>query len=63
MQKIMHLPLIAIGYIQAGEEGQGEFDGSLIGYAAVAAVPETETYAMLLAGLGVMGFVARRKSA
>lgn len=28
--------------------------------AVTAAVPETETYAMLLAGLGVMGFVARR---
>ncbi|MGY1490667.1 PEP-CTERM sorting domain-containing protein [Methylobacillus pratensis] len=28
---------------------------------AVAAVPEPETYAMLLAGLGLMGFVARRR--
>jgi hypothetical protein len=28
---------------------------------AVAAVPEPETYAMLLAGLGMMGMVARRK--
>lgn len=28
--------------------------------AITVAVPETETYAMLLAGLGVMGFVARR---
>ncbi|QHI98324.1 PEP-CTERM sorting domain-containing protein [Xylophilus rhododendri] len=27
----------------------------------LAAVPEPETYAMLLAGLGVMGFVARRR--
>ncbi|MET0265730.1 MAG: FxDxF family PEP-CTERM protein [Duganella sp.] len=30
---------------------------------AVTAVPEPETYAMLLAGLGMMGFVARRRSA
>ena len=30
---------------------------------AVSAVPEPETYAMLLAGLGMMGFVARRRSA
>lgn len=30
---------------------------------AIAAVPETDTYAMLLAGLGIMAFVARRKSA
>ena len=29
----------------------------------VAAVPEPETYAMLLAGLGLLGFVARRRSA
>lgn len=29
----------------------------------VAAVPEPETYAMFLAGLGLMGFVARRKQA
>ena len=28
----------------------------------LAPVPEPETYAMLLAGLGIMGFVARRKS-
>jgi hypothetical protein len=27
----------------------------------VAAVPEPETYAMLLAGLGMLGAVARRK--
>lgn len=30
---------------------------------SVAAIPEPETYAMLLAGLGLMGFVARRKQA
>ena len=30
--------------------------------AATSAVPEPETYAMLLAGLGLMGFVARRKA-
>ena len=29
---------------------------------SVSAVPEPETYAMLLAGLGLMGFMARRKS-
>ena len=29
--------------------------------ATVAAVPEPETYAMLLAGLGLRGFVARRR--
>nr|WP_315217297.1 PEP-CTERM sorting domain-containing protein [uncultured Duganella sp.] len=30
---------------------------------AVSAVPEAETYAMLLAGLGMMGFIARRRKA
>ncbi len=30
-------------------------------YAAVAPVPEPETYAMLLAGLGLLGFAARRR--
>lgn len=30
---------------------------------AVAAVPEPETYAMLMAGLGIVGFVARRRRA
>jgi len=34
-----------------------------VNYSAVAAVPEAETYAMFLAGLGLMGFVARRKRA
>lgn len=27
----------------------------------VAAIPEPETYAMMLAGLGLMGFMARRR--
>jgi hypothetical protein len=31
--------------------------------APVAAVPEPETYAMLLAGLGLMGAIARRRKA
>ena len=31
------------------------------GFDQVASVPEPETYAMLLAGLGLMGFVARRR--
>ena len=30
---------------------------------AVAAVPEPETYALMLAGLGVLGFIARRRKA
>jgi len=38
-----------------GDEGWG------VNKASVAAVPEPETYAMLLAGLGLMGFMVRRK--
>jgi hypothetical protein len=33
------------------------------GIAVAAPVPEPETYALMLAGLGVLGFVARRKGA
>jgi len=38
----------------------GDWDDFVIGV-NVAAIPEPETYAMLLAGLGLMGFVARRR--
>lgn len=34
-----------------------------IGYSYIFAVPEPETYAMLLAGLGVIGFLSRRRQA
>jgi hypothetical protein len=37
-------------------------DGWHLQIAAVQAVPEPETYAMLIAGLGLMGFSARRRS-
>lgn len=36
--------------------------GQLVGSFSIAAVPEPEQYAMLLAGLGLMGFIARRRS-
>ncbi|MES3012564.1 MAG: flocculation-associated PEP-CTERM protein PepA [Pseudomonadota bacterium] len=35
--------------------------GGTINFVAVPAVPEPETYALLLAGLGAIGFVARRR--
>jgi spore coat protein U-like protein len=37
-------------------------DGSYYGEISVTAVPEPETYALMLAGLGLVGFAARRKS-
>ena len=44
--------------------GQPEFwHGFNVGSASVSAVPEPETYAMMLAGLGFMGAIARRRKA
>jgi hypothetical protein len=36
-------------------------DGLQANSASVAPIPEPEIYAMMLAGLGVLGFVAKRK--
>lgn len=40
--------------------GDADFDDFVVGI-NIAPIPEPETYAMLLAGLGLMGFVARRR--
>lgn len=37
------------------------FNNAASGGGSIAAIPEPETYAMLLAGLGLVGFAARRK--
>ena len=52
------------GYDALTHKAWGTFAQSAIesGTFAVAAVPEPETYAMFLAGLGLMGFVARRRN-
>jgi len=42
---------------------QAKATGDLLSLNLAAPVPEPETYAMLIAGLAVMGFVARRRSA
>ncbi len=44
----------------AGPQGTGD-EGWGIGQYTVTAVPEPETYAMLLAGLGIVGLMARRR--
>ena len=52
-----HGPFLAaahVGGIGANAEGSG--------WVAPVPIPEPEAYAMLLAGLGLMGFVARRRS-
>lgn len=50
----------APGPSNGGGQGLGD-EGWGIASATVTAVPEPETYAMLLAGLGLMGVIARRR--
>ncbi|MCP4635082.1 MAG: PEP-CTERM sorting domain-containing protein [Methyloversatilis sp.] len=52
----------AIGYFQAGEEGQAPAGGFISGFVPTAPVPEPETYALMLAGLGLIGLAARRRA-
>ncbi len=47
----------------AGYGSLGSMDGYPISQTITAAVPEPESYAMLLAGLGLLGFIARRRRA
>lgn len=52
-------------YLQVGGtvlgNGGGSYGSDLT--VSISAVPEPETYGMLLAGMGILGFVARRKKA
>lgn len=52
----------AIGFSQAGEEGQAVVNGWIGGYvASVVPVPEPESYALMMLGLGVIGTMVRRQ--
>lgn len=56
-------PLAAGNYhIDFTGTANGLAGGGYLAAVSVAAVPEPETYALLLAGLGLMGTVARRRS-
>ncbi len=48
--------LLTVTGVQGGA-GTGNYAGQL----SVTPVPEPETYALMLAGLGLMGFIARRR--
>jgi hypothetical protein len=47
--------------LRVGLHTQGYQGGGSEGFVNVPAIPEPETYAMLIAGLGLMAFVARRR--
>lgn len=46
-----------------GTSYKATFTSNGLSIAAVSAVPEADSWAMLLAGLGLMGFIARRRTA
>ncbi len=57
------VPVGTVGYVITLRQGDETNVAKLaIDYTSAAAVPEPETYAMLLAGLGAVGFMARRRS-
>lgn len=53
----------AIGFYQAGEEGQSPAGGFISGFVptTVTPVPEPESYALMMLGLGVIAFARRQK--
>ena len=55
------LPTNITGPLVLTISGTSAFNGSYAGTLNVSAVPEPETYAMMLGGLGLLGFMARRR--
>ncbi|SFW30085.1 FxDxF family PEP-CTERM protein [Nitrosovibrio sp. Nv17] len=56
-------PIIGPAYLNVVGETEGTLGGLYNGAISVSPVPEAETYAMLLAGLGLMGAMVRRRNA
>jgi hypothetical protein len=51
----------ALDFVVAGNPTGPQYDIFFEGLSITAAVPEPETYAMLVTGFGLLGFIARRK--
>ena len=61
LQGVGSLPLTKVAVNQFGGVFDLNADSGVLTYTVAAAVPEPETYAMLLAGLGMLGMIARRR--
>jgi hypothetical protein len=50
-----------VGWEDMSGGGDRDYNDHMFSFTNIAAVPEPETYAMMLAGFGLTGFVARRR--
>ena len=57
---LLFTPSVTGTYSLIFQNAGGDNVGALLDNVSVSAVPEPETYAMLLAGLGLLGFSIRR---
>lgn len=61
-QASIDFPSVAARYARIyAVAGDGAYSVSEMSFSGVAVVPEPETYALMLAGLGLLGFAARRR--
>ena len=59
---IPFLDITGVNTTITGVTGPGAFDNAtILGSGNVQAIPEPQTYALMLAGLGAVGFLARRR--